>query len=313
MSLRDKLLEQVTFTARNATLNASGAFGESPVAGQAQVLSLLVESAAPSDDVDRALSSLLGLRRDGRWGGCDCDDAEAMNALVLYARTQPAPPDFEALAQLAGIAIRAPIPRVYDRRRFEQTIPMARLPKGRSSVNLSKTGTGTLHYVVALRYGVLVDTPGIYNGIRVDRFVRAAGSAPVIASFGLTIPPAAVLTAGKVYDIEDRVTTDHALANVVVEDPLPGGLEAIDASFATSTQYFEAAQSSWQLDYQAIYRDRILGFAADLPAGVYAFHYLVRSVTPGDFVWPGARVSLQYAPEQFGRTASSRVTIAPVP
>ena len=179
-------------------------------------------------------------------------------------------------------------------------------------MGLSKTGTGTLHYVVGLRYGVLVDTPGIYNGIRIDRFVRAAGSAPVLAAFGLTIPPAASWRGQGLRHRGPR-DDDHALENVLVEDPLPGGLEAIDASFATSTPYYEAAQSSWQLDYQAIYRDRVLGFAADLPAGVYAFHYLVRSVTPGDFVWPGARVSLQYAPEQFGRTASSRVTIAPAP
>ena len=68
----------------------------------------------------------------------------------------------------------------------------------------------------------------------------------------------ATLAAAKVYDIEDRVTTDHALQNVVVEDPLPGGLEAIDSSFATSTKYYEATESSWQLDYQAIYRDHVL-------------------------------------------------------
>jgi uncharacterized protein YfaS (alpha-2-macroglobulin family) len=164
-----------------------------------------------------------------------------------------------------------------------------------------------------LRYGVLVTTPGIYNGIRIDRFVRAAGSDALLASFGLGKTATPSLAAAKVYDIEDRVTVDHAVENVVVEDPLPGGLEAIDTSFATSTSYYEAAAGSWQLDYQAIYRDHVLGFAAELPAGVYAFHYLVRSVTPGDFIWPGARVSLQYAPEEFGRTASSRLTVTATP
>jgi len=34
-------------------------------------------------------------------------------------------------------------------------------------------------------------------------------------------------------------------------------------------------------------------------------HYLVRSVTPGTYRWPGARAYLRAAPEQFGRTASS--------
>jgi len=311
LALRDKLLEQVTFTAQNASVNTLGEFGESRVDGQAQLLWLLVASGAPGEDVDRALTSLLASRQDGHWG-CLCDDAEAMNALVAYARTQTTPPDFDALARLGDTTISAQF-RGYAKTSVQQTIPMAQLPKGQSDVALSKTGKGTLHYVIGLRYGVLVDTPGIYNGIRIDRFVRAAGSAPVLASFGLGKAAAPTLIAAKVYDIEDRVTTDHALQNVVIEDPLPGGLEAIDSSFATSTKYYEATQSSWQLEYQAIYRDHVLGFTADLPAGVYAFHYLVRSVTPGDFIWPGARVSLQFAPDQFGRTAGSRVTVAPAP
>ncbi len=311
LALRDKLLEQVTFTGRNATVNTLGDFDETFVAGQSQMLSLLVESGSPGEDVDRALSALLGARHDGRWP-CLCDDAEAMNALLIYAHTQTSPPDFDALARVGETTISAQF-RGYGKTSVQQSIPMARLPKGSSEVGLSKSGKGTLHFVVGLRYGVLVDTPGIYNGIRIDRFVRAAGSAPVLASFGLATPSAPSLSAAKVYDIEDRVTTDHALENVVVDDPLPGGLEAIDSSFAISTKYYEAAQSSWELDYQEIYRDHVLGFAAHLPAGVYAFHYLVRSVTPGDFIWPGARVSLQYAPEEFGRTASSRMTIAPAP
>jgi hypothetical protein len=310
-ALRDKLLEQVTFTAQNASLNTLGDFGETVVDGQAQLLLLLIASGAPGEDLDRVLTTLLASRQDGRWG-CLCDDAEAMNALLAYARTQGQPPDFDALARVGEMTISAQF-RGYAKTSVQQTIPMARLPKGQSDVGLSKTGSGTLHYVVALRYGVLVDTPGIYNGIRIDRFVRAAGSDPVLASFGLGKTAAATLAAAKVYDIEDRVTTDHALQNVVVEDPLPGGLEAIDSSFATSTKYYEATESSWQLDYQAIYRDHVLAFAADLPAGVYAFHYLVRSVTPGDFIWPGARVSLQFAPDQFGRTAGTRVTIAAAP
>ena len=101
--------------------------------------------------------------------------------------------------------------------------------------------------------------------------MRAAGADPVLASFGLAIPAAPSLVAAKVYDVEDRIATDHDVANLVVEDPLPGGLEAIDASFATATQYYSASAGSWQIDYQAIYRDHVLAFAADLPAGVYRF------------------------------------------
>ncbi len=46
-----------------------------------------------------------------------------------------------------------------------------------------------------------------------------------------------------------------------------------------------------------------------LGPGVYDLHYLVRSVTPGTFAWPGARAYLQDAPEQFGRSAGTTLKI----
>ncbi|MGL5035833.1 MAG: hypothetical protein ACRC6M_18760, partial [Microcystaceae cyanobacterium] len=55
--------------------------------------------------------------------------------------------------------------------------------------------------------------------------------------------------------------------------------------------------------------DRVMGYADHLEPGVYHLHYLVRSITPGLFNWPGAKVYLQYAPETFGRCASSQLEI----
>ncbi len=47
-----------------------------------------------------------------------------------------------------------------------------------------------------------------------------------------------------------------------------------------------------------------------LEPGVYSLHYLVRSVTPGTFLWPGAQVHPQYAPEEFGRLADSTLIVS---
>jgi uncharacterized protein YfaS (alpha-2-macroglobulin family) len=154
---------------------------------------------------------------------------------------------------------------------------------------------------------------GAYAGIRIDRFVRAANDPKVLAQFGLSAVAADAihLPAAAVYEIEDRIIADHPLDDAIVTDPLPAGLEAVDTSFQTATQFFQGNTDAWQIDYQQIYRDHVIAFAQHLPAGVYAVHYLVRSVTPGSFAWPGASVQLQYAPEEFGRTASTRLTIEP--
>ncbi len=73
----------------------------------------------------------------------------------------------------------------------------------------------------------------------------------------------------------------------------------------------QAQQDSWQIGYQQIYRDKVVAYGDLLDAGVYSLHYLVRSVTPGTFEWPGAQVHLQYAPEEFGRSASSSLEVLP--
>ncbi|MDZ8138565.1 MAG: hypothetical protein RM049_25195 [Nostoc sp. DedQUE04] len=56
-------------------------------------------------------------------------------------------------------------------------------------------------------------------------------------------------------------------------------------------------------------RYRIIAYADHFKPGVYSLHYLVCSVTPGTFSWPGAEVHLQYAPEEFGRTAESTLIL----
>ncbi len=48
-----------------------------------------------------------------------------------------------------------------------------------------------------------------------------------------------------------------------------------------------------------------------LASGIYSMHYLVRSVTPGTYDWPGSQAFLEYAPEEFGRSASARAEITP--
>ncbi|MBW4561294.1 MAG: hypothetical protein KME32_09065 [Mojavia pulchra JT2-VF2] len=54
---------------------------------------------------------------------------------------------------------------------------------------------------------------------------------------------------------------------------------------------------------------RIIAYADHLEPGVYNLHYLVRSVTLGNFLWPGAEAHLQYAPEEFGRAAESTLVL----
>ncbi len=115
--------------------------------------------------------------------------------------------------------------------------------------------------------------------------------------------------AGRVFDIGVRLIADHPVDRVVIDDPLPAGFEAVDASLQTSNGGVVAKSDSWEIDAQTIYKDRVVAYAAHLGPGIYELHYLVRSVTPGTYRWPGTRAYLQDAPEQFGRAAVSTLTV----
>jgi hypothetical protein len=302
--LREKIAQNVYETGRTASLSAF----DSGVSAQAQLVLLYAQTRQPLDQIDRVLQSLLNLRTDGLWG-CSCANAVALDAIVAYAALQPTPPAFTAAATVGNAAPRSVAFNGYAKTSADLNYPMTDLSRGRSTVDLQKTGNGTLHYVVAYRYRVAGDAPGRYQGLRIDRIVRPANSNDVLATYGLQQPTPLTVTASSVFEIEDRIVTDHPVDRVTIVDPLPAGFQAVDASFQTSSTYYQARADNWQIDYQQIYFDRIEAFARHLEAGVYGVHYIVRSVTPGTYTWPAATASLLFAPEEFGRTANSSLIV----
>ena len=149
-----------------------------------------------------------------------------------------------------------------------------------------------------------------YNGLRVGREIRPANEEEIWRRIELSeVPSTLDVSAGQVFDIGVEIIVDHPVDHVVIRDPLPAGLEAVDTSFQTSTSAVKAKADSWQIGYQQIYRDRIEAYAEGLKPGVYTLHYLARSVTPGTFIWPGAEARLQYGPEEFGRSATATLVV----
>jgi uncharacterized protein YfaS (alpha-2-macroglobulin family) len=308
VALREEILGAVHLTARVATLNAADASPETATAGQARLVRFLIEAHASAEEVDRAFLGLLDLRRNGVWR-CPCDAGEAMNAVVAYAALQPAPPNFSVTAEMPGVVFRTQF-RGYANTLLTRRLTGARLPHGNATLTLSMNGKGKLYYLIAYRYAIQGNRPGAYAGLRLERIVRPANEQRELARFGLALPGAPVrLDAGHVFAVEDRITTDHPLNAMVLTDPLPASFEAVDTAFQTSTRFFEPGMNNWEIAYQQIYRDRVVAYAQHLEAGVYAVHYLVRSVTPGTFTWPAAQVYPQYAPEDFGRTAVGALVV----
>lgn len=280
----------------------------SPTIAQSQALRLLLVQQARSETIAKLLQGLLTLRRHGTWN-TTFDNAEALTALVEYSQQQPSPPSFEATAQLAGKTLIQTRFDGYRNASQTATVPMSDLPHARQDLILKKSGSGTLYYQATYRYRLQGSQPGRLNGLRVSRTIRPANQDKILYQTGLYAPEPLEVAVGQVFDIGLEIITDRRVDHVLITDPLPAGFEAVDNSFQTTTPYFRARGDSWQLKFQTIYRDRVLAFGDQLAPGVYTLHYLVRSVTPGTFQYPGAEARLQYAPDEFGRSASATLVV----
>ncbi|MFN6570198.1 Ig-like domain-containing protein [Dendronalium sp. ChiSLP03b] len=307
----NQLQKNIYETGRTAVVSLPDSWGwmSSSTTAQAQALRLFIAKQSKPEVVDKLFQSLLALRRNGTWQ-TNYDNAQALTALVEYSQLQPTPPNFVATVQLAGKKLAENRFSGYQNPSLNANVPMNKLPRGRHDLTLQKSGKGTLHYLAAYNYRLQGNQPGRFNGLRVTREISKVNEEKVLQKTGLyAFDKPLTLASGQVFDIGLEIIADRPVEHLVIKDPLPAGLEAVDASFQTTTAALQAKADSWQLGFKTIYRDRIIAYADHLEPGVYSLHYLVRSVTPGTFLWPGAEVHLQYAPEEFGRSADSTLIL----
>jgi uncharacterized protein YfaS (alpha-2-macroglobulin family) len=309
--MRLEFQKNIYETGRTAVVNLPNTLSwmSSNTVIQAQALRLFIDQKTNPEIIDKLLQSLLNLRRDGTWES-SYNNAQSFTALVEYSQLQPTPPNFITRVKLANQKLGETRFNSYQNPSLQINIPMNQLPQGKRDLWLQKSGRGKLHYLVAYKYRLQGNQPGRFNGLRVTREISKVNEEKVIQKIGMyAVDKPLTLQSGQVFDIGLEVITDHPVDHVIIKDPLPAGFEAVDDSLQTATPALQAKADNWQLGYKTIYKDRIISYADHLEPGVYSLHYLVRSVTPGTFIWPGAEVHLQYVPEEFGRSADSTLVL----
>ncbi|HVA33228.1 MAG TPA: hypothetical protein VNG31_03705, partial [Candidatus Baltobacteraceae bacterium] len=307
-ALANHLRQTLYVTGRYAVANVSTTWGwmGSLIDAQAQMLQLLLQQHAPVEQIDGAVRALVATQCRCGWPTTD-DTAAALSALDVYARTEHLGPA-SAVVTVGGTTIAtAQFGNTALSRTF--TLPAASLHG--NAVDVAAKG-GTVHYTLLYTYDVPADAPGELSAFRVMREIRTPGaSGTLLATMDLAPASPLEVAAGRVFDVGVRVIVDHPVNRLVIDDALPAGFEAVDTSFQTTLQAVLPQSDSWQIDTQQIYRDRVVAYAAYLGPGIYEVHYLVRSVTPGEYRWPGARAYLQDAPEEFGRSAATTLRVTP--
>jgi uncharacterized protein YfaS (alpha-2-macroglobulin family) len=301
------------------------------------VLRTLVAANPKHAMASRLARGLMEARKGGRWRSTQ-EAAWALLALDDYRRLAEAtPPSFDAVVYEGQTELfRAPF---HERTTVEAetSIPSATLLDASSSgavLAFQVQGRGDLFYEARLRYARrTLPTDDLDRGFTVRKLMRVVTPDALEAALA-TLPSKSVtsVSAGDIVLVDLLVVTADPREQVVVDDPLPAGLEAVDATFATTTQSLEVTEpgaASDQSDeersddearandratnstsyHREMKDDRVLTFVEHMPAGMVHYRYLARATTFGRFVVPPTRAECMYSPEVFGRTASSTFEI----
>jgi alpha-2-macroglobulin len=283
----------------------------------------------------RLAMGLLSARKGGTWRSTQ-ETAWSLIALDDYRKVQEkVEPDFTARVFLGQAEIfSAP----FHGRSLDAphtAIPAAKLAAAAGApLAFSVDGRGRLFYEARLRYAkkALPQKP-LERGFFVRKTLRAVRPEDLVQA--LKVMPDASQSSFKGGDLvlaDIVVVTPSPRTFVVIDDPLPAGLEAVDARLATTAQSMNvdlgaaragtgdddepdedeaAAGGSYRPNQflREIRDDRVLFFVDHMSAGMYRYRYLARATTMGAFVLPPTKAEEMYTPEVFGRTGAETIRI----
>jgi len=175
-------------------------------------------------------------------------------------------------------------------------------------------GPGRLYYTAHLQtYVPAEEVRALSRGVIVGRQYRLVTDE---CRQNPDVPCPVVTSASLGDEIQVRLTlvAPHDLYYVVVEDPLPAGAEAIDASLLTTSAVGQPPELTrlvpgygpgwgwWWFSHSELRDEKVVLFATHLPAGTYEYTYTMRATLPGQFkVLPTTAYEF-YFPEVFGRS-----------
>jgi uncharacterized protein YfaS (alpha-2-macroglobulin family) len=132
--------------------------------------------------------------------------------------------------------------------------------------------------------------------------------------------PITEIQRGDLVRVRVTIVAPSALHYVVVDDPLPAGLEAVDSSLLTDVQvpskysvtdFARRGWGWWFFDNIELRDEKVVLSADYLPAGTYVFTYLARAGTAGTFNVIPTTASEFYFPDVYGRGDGTVFVVKP--
>ena len=189
------------------------------------------------------------------------------------------------------------------------------LTDGANRLAFARTdGSGTLYYTAHLNVSLPVEQVKALNqGIIVSRSYYRLDDLNT---------PVTQANQGELLLARLTVVAPNSLHYVMVDDPLPAGLEAVNQALETSLQSISPQEIKWDdlvyhgwgwwyFDHIELRDEKVILSASYLPAGTYVYTYLVRVSTPGTFRTIPPTALEFYFPEVYGRGDGSLFIVNP--
>lgn len=273
----------------------------------------------------RALTQARGART--HWESTQ-ENAFCMNALVDYARRwEQVKPDMLAVADLDGTRIGEARFREFRDAAVTLSLPISsEHPGQRSQIRVSREGQGRLYYTARLAYAPLEASLRRVNagiGLRREYSVQRAGEWELLAAGD-------AIRRGELVRVDLFVDLPAARNFVVVDDPVPGGLEPVNRDLATASGvdaeegaftasdgsfwhdyddwvYFRAQR--WSFHHQETGHEAVRFYSDYLPPGRYHLAYTAQAIAEGEFQARPAYAGEMYDLDIYGKSAARRLEI----
>ncbi len=251
-----------------------------------------------------------------------------MNALVDYSRAyENVTPHMQVTASMDR--------QVFGQTHFEHlndiavtfSRPLQQQDQGRKTVvEIARQGKGRLYYTTRLNFAPLdTDMNDVNAGIEIHREYSVQRSGK-----WLLLNNPLQIKQGELVRVDIYLSLPGARNFVVVDDPVPGGLEPVNRDLATASTLdadqdkFIAASGSrwfkfhdwsaynasrWSFYHQELRHDAVRYYADYLEAGNYHLSYTAQAIASGQFTVLPVKAEEMYNPDVFGKSAAAHLVV----
>jgi len=251
-----------------------------------------------------------------------------MNALIEYSRVyEKVEPDMKISAYYSKSKMGQGKLKGYKAKPLKLVNPIDKSDIGKSAkVTIQRKGKGRLYHATYVRYASLDKFSVRHNAgidLRKEVSVERKGKMTLLKE-GDTI------RRGDIVRVDIYASMPTARNFVIIDDPVPGGLEPINTQLKTASKVdsekgaFKAAGGSWYFNFsdwhhygvnrwnfyhKELRHDAVRFYSDYLPPGNYHVSYSAQAIATGRFSMMPVHAEEMYDPDVFGKGLSKQLVV----